>query len=567
MNTVQLLADQLLANASLELALMTAPLLLKLNLFLAAAALATIICQKLLSTKRFSFASTYLTSSQKQFLMRGVLLTAFLAPITAALVSPFIEPANIFGPRLQISQGADSRDAGQPAKINLIASQMPNMAKIQTQTQQIFTGAFLILALTLSSALYRSTRILRDRAKLRRLLRASFLLRKIGRVRIVVLDNISAPFTAKAAGDAVVFLPQALLTQPLSVKLAIRHELQHHRQRDLQWNSLFEAARFIAGWNPLVHEWLERIEETDELACDENLLGRGRIDVLDYATCLYTVAKAALTTGDGVRLAGTAGMATFPNFLKRRISMTLQRQPEATAVRAHVRKFSLGFVALALVLSTGLAWASDGLIKDRRVTQKQAELLAKKIQVTGGVPLVINKRVLNILNKATGNPRARFYMRNVLKRMKTYQPMIEAKLSVAGLTKDLMAVPAIEGGFQNTETITAAGIWQFVPETARRFGLRVDDQIDERLDAAKETDAAIAYLSANYAMFGNDWHLGLLAYNQGEKRLRDLVAETGVRDVFRLADEGKLKNEEGANYVPKIIAALIIIANPDLVRE
>ena len=537
-------------NTAFELIVALGPIVIKWNLFLMMAAAAT-----------FALAPLKISHSSRQLILRGALIAALLPPLVSAIAARVFEPTNVFGPSIQIAAGSTSADSGAPSTQNFafVATKSPNLAKLESETKTIVWIGFALLVFTLLSVIVRSVRILIDRRKIRVLSSRAFRLRRLGHVDIFVSDNVSVPFATRFQNRSLVFVPQTLLTDAKSMNLAIRHELQHHRQRDLQWNVGLETARLVAGWNPLVRQWLERIEETDELACDENLLGRGRIDVMDYATCLYRVAVINQTTGGGARLVGTAGMATSPKFLKRRIEMTLHRKIESSRTFAKIALVS------GLVFSTGLAWASESLVRDRRITTAQAERLALK--VAPGIPVVINRRVLSILNDVVGNPRTRFYMRNTLKRMQVYKPMISARLRAAGLPEELLVIPAVEGGYQNIESPTSAGLWQFVPETARRFGLTVDDSRDDRLDAAKETDAAIAYLSKNLALYSGDWHLTLLSYNQGESQVSSIIAKTGVRDVFKMADKGILKSKEGANYVPKMMAALIILANPDLVNE
>jgi beta-lactamase regulating signal transducer with metallopeptidase domain len=493
-------------------------------------------------------------ASAKQQLVRFAFVIALVSPIIATLASRTFEPVNIFEPPIQVA--ANSPKSDQPV---IVTTATANSADMKMATERASYAALIFALLTTGAAALRLLRLFKDKRTLARLSRQAFTLRRLGRLKIQLSSQTRTPFAARHLNEALIVIPESLIgTDAMSV--AIHHELQHHRQNDLQWNALLEVARLIAGWNPLVRKALERSEEIDELACDENLLGRGQMDVNRYANGLF---EAALATQnhrqDAVRLAGTARMATSPNFLKRRIEMTLQeKKPQKT--------FVTFATTAAIVLITGAtAWAGQGLIKDRRVSQAQAESYAKKIN--SSIPIVINKRVLKYLNLATGTPRTRFYMRNALKRMKQYQPMIESKLAAAGLPNDLLAVPAVESGYQNHETMIAAGLWQFVPDTARRYGLQVDDLKDERLDPAKETDAAIAYFAHLQSIFQNDWMLSLLSYNAGEKTVQEIVAKTGERDVFKLADEGKIPNEENANYVAKFIVALIIINNPNLVAE
>lgn len=183
------------------------------------------------------------------------------------------------------------------------------------------------------------------------------------------------------------------------------------------------------------------------------------------------------------------------------------------------------------------------------------------------VPITINARVMRHLHQALANPHARLKMREMLDRLEIYRPMIEAKLTEAQLPKELIAIPVVESMYRANATSTAsAGLWQLLPETARRYGLKVDDDTDERFDAEKETTAAIAYLKYIHEQTG-DWSLAILSYNAGESKVRRLTRQTGVKDVFKLAEQGHLKNEENTNYVSKIMAAMIVIDHPQLVSN
>ncbi len=105
-------------------------------------------------------------------------------------------------------------------------------------------------------------------------------------------------------------------------------------------------------------------------------------------------------------------------------------------------------------------------------------------------------------------------------------------------------------------------MWQFIPSTARNFGLKVDAQVDERLDIERETDAAMRLLLANKARF-NSWELSLLAYNVGENKVQDAINRTGSRDVWTLIDAGV---ENDTADVAKVMAAILIMKNPGFVN-
>jgi len=104
-------------------------------------------------------------------------------------------------------------------------------------------------------------------------------------------------------------------------------------------------------------------------------------------------------------------------------------------------------------------------------------------------------------------------------------------------------------------------MWQFMAGTARRYGLRVDRWVDERLDPEKSTVAAAAYLRDLYNQFGS-WALAQAAYNAGEVKVTRAIQKTGSRDFWTLAQSRHLRRET-KEFVPQIHAATVIGRDPD----
>jgi len=125
-------------------------------------------------------------------------------------------------------------------------------------------------------------------------------------------------------------------------------------------------------------------------------------------------------------------------------------------------------------------------------------------------------------------------------------------LAQEGLPADLLRVAKVESNFNPLALSpkNARGIWQLMPETARRYGLKVDGRVDERVDPEKSTRAAARYLKELYALFG-DWPLALAGYNAGEKRVQAARARSGSPDFAGLAS---LLPRETRNYVPAVLA-------------
>src|SRR5438045_2646415 len=111
-----------------------------------------------------------------------------------------------------------------------------------------------------------------------------------------------------------------------------------------------------------------------------------------------------------------------------------------------------------------------------------------------------------------------------------------------------------------TSRAGAHGIWQFMPETARQYGLRVDWWSDERADPERSTRAAAAYLRDLYRQF-NDWPLTLAAYNCGPGRVRRTLNEANATSFWQLLEAAALPKET-RGYVPTFYATLIIASDP-----
>lgn len=227
-------------------------------------------------------------------------------------------------------------------------------------------------------------------------------------------------------------------------------------------------------------------------------------------------------------------------------------------------------VAVGLLIASIMgitAYAANGLIQDRRVSMSQAKAMAARAQSDSGFPVVVNELVLKQLNRYIGTPEGREYMRNSLARMQNYKVIVGDYLKKYGVPVEIMAVPIIESGYQNlTEqsntSVKAAGIWQFIPQTARNYGLRVDSQKDERLDIGLLTDAAMRYLQANNLRF-KDWQLSALSYNLGENAVQKGMNVLGTRDVWTLIQNGY---EGDKDYLPMLMAAILIMKNPESVQ-
>jgi membrane-bound lytic murein transglycosylase D len=160
--------------------------------------------------------------------------------------------------------------------------------------------------------------------------------------------------------------------------------------------------------------------------------------------------------------------------------------------------------------------------------------------------------------------RLRDYIQESLTRGAKYLPMIQNVFRAEGLPLDLAFIPIIESGFKTNalSRASAKGPWQFMKPTAADHGLKTDWFIDERSDPEKSTVAAAKYLKMLSKMFDGDWHLVLAAYNGGQGRLQRAMQRARTEDFWKLSSSSKYLPKETREYVPLILAAMIVGRNP-----
>ncbi|MBW2411094.1 MAG: transglycosylase SLT domain-containing protein, partial [Deltaproteobacteria bacterium] len=200
------------------------------------------------------------------------------------------------------------------------------------------------------------------------------------------------------------------------------------------------------------------------------------------------------------------------------------------------------------------------------ISKRILEIYASRNIVVNGnhnaIPLVMNSHIQKEINLFTRGERN--FFRSSYKRSGRYRPMIVAALREAGLPEELSWLPLIESGFKVNalSRSRALGPWQFIPSTGYKFGLKRDKFTDERMDPAKSTRAAIAYLKELHGIFG-DWSTVLAAYNCGEGRVLRVIRSQNLNYLDNFWDLYERLPRETARYVPRFLATLHILNNPE----
>jgi membrane-bound lytic murein transglycosylase D len=201
------------------------------------------------------------------------------------------------------------------------------------------------------------------------------------------------------------------------------------------------------------------------------------------------------------------------------------------------------------------------------ISKRILEIYASRNIVVNGshneIPRVMNKHVQTEIDRFTIGAERIFFIESY-RRSGRYRQHIVAALEEAGLPEELSWLPLIESGFKvrALSRSRALGLWQFIPSTGYKFGLKRDKLIDERMDPIKSTRAAIDYLKELHAIFG-DWTTVLAAYNCGEGRVLNVIRRQNVNYLDNFWDLYERLPRETARYVPRFLATLHILDHPE----
>ena len=199
------------------------------------------------------------------------------------------------------------------------------------------------------------------------------------------------------------------------------------------------------------------------------------------------------------------------------------------------------------------------------ISQRILAVYSSKRTVLNGknseIPLIMNSDVEKEIRSFQGVERNNFIA--AYQRSGMYRSAIVKALKKAGIPEEFFWLPLVESWFKINaySRARALGLWQFIPSTGYKFGLSRDEWIDERMDVQKSTEAAIAYLKELHNMFG-DWLTVLAAYNCGEGRVLRVISRQKINYLDGFWDLYRQLPNETARYVPRLLATLHIVKNP-----
>lgn len=398
--------------------------------------------------------------------------------------------------------------------------------------------------------------LVRDFLQIHRRLRLTTPIRRIGRTCIRVSESQCSPFSIKWWRSTVVVIPAWVLLEPKKMKCILRHEFEHHRLGDtsVSWGFWFLAK--LNFLNPFLKIWLGWISALQERRIDRVLIENQKVNREDYISCLFRAAQIENSRFEVPVCAAGFFKSKSSHELRRRIESMLNQNEKS---KSWASALVAGFLGLMIGVT---CYAARGLT--REVSDEKIEKMVAKARLNSEFPIVVNADVARWIEYYVSSSSGREKFRLAMERKRSYDSLLNRKRQVYGIPEELEAVPIVESWYENLEAknnkYLAAGLWQFIESTAINYGLKVNEEVDERMIAEPATDAAFRYLLANFSRF-RDWQLALLAYNAGESQVQKAINRTRSYNAWTLLKSG-LKTDK--DYLPRVMAAIIVMKNPEV---
>ncbi len=217
-------------------------------------------------------------------------------------------------------------------------------------------------------------------------------------------------------------------------------------------------------------------------------------------------------------------------------------------------------MATAAIAHSGCAVTLKDVAIKETFAKREQRIISSISKSVPGFPVVVNEEVDDELEKLKKSP---YSINKWLSRSKRFEALMKGIFIEHGIPEDMFYVAILESGFDPhvVSTREAGGPWQFIPSTARRMGMRMDEWVDERRDYEKSTRYAARYFSYFYKSF-DDWYLALAGYNCGGAPVRRAIKKCGNVTIWEMAEKGMLASQAGG-YVPRIIALVAIMREPE----
>ncbi|ADE39124.1 M56 family metallopeptidase [Candidatus Puniceispirillum marinum] len=231
-------------------------------------------------------------------LLNGVMLAGALCPVVIYLADGIISQYSLNVFDLIVAHYLDGDYEIKPSTMQLLIDAPSHFVRDFVGQSGTFmvTLAMLITAGTVGFLLKAIINLL----ALRRVLQACHPLRTIGSVTFLISDTVLVPFSTRGLRRRYIVLPEVMLEDMADVRMAISHELQHFRQRDVEWDMALAFLQPLFFWNPAFYLLRKNVGRLREMACDQSLITRRRYDIRAYCECLLRAGRRSMMVGNPV---------------------------------------------------------------------------------------------------------------------------------------------------------------------------------------------------------------------------------------------------------------------------
>ncbi len=210
----------------------------------------------------------------------------------------------------------------------------------------------------------------------------------------------------------------------------------------------------------------------------------------------------------------------------------------------------------------GTLYANDSSLKLNKLDELR---ILKSLDIN---PSFVNDKEYIQMKKEIDKTKIKYFLKT-LKKGAIFIPDLQELLADAEIPDTFLYMAMVESKFlaDVKSHKNAAGLWQLMPKTAKKFDLEINSKIDERLDPIKSTKVAVMYLNKLHDRFGK-WYLAAIAYNCGQTRLARVIKEVGSDDISVLLDsEKKYLPTETRNYMRRIIVSALLAYDDEIITK
>ncbi len=256
---------------------------------------------------------------------------------------------------------------------------------LDSMAAQIFVGIFVAISIALMGRIgYQGYRLWAQ-------LNDSYLLKRIGKVHLLVSDEISVPYATRGLTRRYIVIPEEILTRQLDLKITIAHELQHFRQKDIEWEFCLEALKPLLFWNPVYYIWCAQVRQLREYACDQVVVARSPYGIRAYCECLLRASRAQ-SKANHTNFSALPSVALVEKRKSEKSKRSILRKRILMMTNKHGNqgsKWISRFVALSIV---GIVFSTSVLIQNPKDWSHEKLMLST----------IINLERMNTKNNTSG---------------------------------------------------------------------------------------------------------------------------------------------------------------------